>query len=162
MSDPAKMSRGTLLGTEGLLAVPPSQPAEVSGPLKVSIFSKHLQFLKGEALAKRAAEIGFDGIDLTVRKNGHVEPQRAAQDLPKLAAIIRQYNLQCPMITTDIADANSPHAEDVLRAMQASGIRYYRWGGFKYDYAKPMAPQLEALKGRVAKLADLNEMHSTT
>ena len=34
---------------------------------KVAIFSKHLHFLRGEELAKGAAEIGFDGIDLTVR-----------------------------------------------------------------------------------------------
>ena len=44
--------------------------------LNVSIFSKHLQFLQGEALAKAVAEIGFDGIDLAVRPGGHIEPER--------------------------------------------------------------------------------------
>ena len=42
--------------------------------LKVSVFSKHLQFLQGEELAKATAQIGFDGIDLAVRPGGHVEP----------------------------------------------------------------------------------------
>jgi sugar phosphate isomerase/epimerase len=163
MSDPAELSRRALLGLAAdLLAGSPLRPTESSGLLKISIFSKHFRFLQGEALAQRTADIGFDAIDLTVRKNGHVEPQRVAEDLPKLVAIIRQHNLECSMITTDIADANSPYAEDIFRAMRTSGIRYYRWGGFQYDYSKPMAPQLEALKGRVAKLADLNAQYNVT
>jgi sugar phosphate isomerase/epimerase len=163
MCDSAEFSRRTLLGaTAGLLVSSPLRAAESSGPLKVSIFSKHLRFLQGEALAKQTAEIGFDAIDLAVRKNGHVEPQRVTEDLPRLVAIIRQHNVECSMITTDIADANSPYVEDIFRAMRASGVRYYRWGGFKYDYSKPMAPQLEELRGRVAKLADLNAQYKVT
>jgi L-ribulose-5-phosphate 3-epimerase len=44
--------------------------------MKIAIFSKHLEFLEGDELAKGAKEIGFDGIDLAVRKGGHVEPER--------------------------------------------------------------------------------------
>ena len=52
--------------------------------------------------------------------------------------------------------------DDVLQAMRELGIRYYRWGGFKYDYTQPIAPQLEALKPRVARLAELNRRYRTT
>jgi sugar phosphate isomerase/epimerase len=128
----------------------------------VSIFSKHLQFLQGAALAEAAADLGLDGIDLAVRKGGHVEPDAVREELPKLVRIVRGHNLEVPMITTDIVDADSPHAEDMLRAMKELGIRNYRWGGFKYDYAKPMAPQLEALKPRVARLAELNKRYDAT
>lgn len=133
-----------------------------AGGLKVAIFSKHLQFLNGDALAAAAAEIGFDGIDLTVRKGGHVEPAEAAEELPKFVKVIRQHHLEVPMVTTDIVDADSPHAETVLRTMQRLGIRHYRWGGFKYDYAKPLAGQLDALKPRVAGLAELNKRYDAT
>src|SRR5258708_37380166 len=61
--------------------------------LKVAIFSKHLQFLAGEDLAKAAAEIGFDGIDITVRKGGHVEAERVRQELPGLVTLIRRHSL---------------------------------------------------------------------
>lgn len=157
------ISRRTLLGAaaSGLLASR-SPAATPAGPVKVAIFSKHLQFLQGDALAKGAADIGFDGIDLAVRKGGHVAPDRVAQDLPKLVAIIRGHGLEVPMLTTDIVDAESPHAEDVLRAMHELGIRHYRWGGFKYDYSRPLAPQLEAFKPRVAKLAQLNKTFEAT
>ena len=128
---------------------------------KVAIFSKHLQFLQGEQLAKGAAEIGFDGIDLTVRAKGHVEPNRVAQDLPPLVKIIRANGLEVPMITSDIVDADTPHTEEILRTVSELGIHRYRWGGFKYDDKAPIPEQLEALKPRVAKLAKLNAKYQT-
>jgi sugar phosphate isomerase/epimerase len=124
--------------------------------LKVCIFSKHLQFLQGAQLADAAANMGFDGIDLTVRKGGHVEPSRVKQDLPGLVALIRQYGLEVPMVTTDIVDANTPYTEDILQCMSELGIHHYRWGGFKYTDDVPIPKQLEDLKPRVAKLAALN------
>jgi L-ribulose-5-phosphate 3-epimerase len=124
--------------------------------LKVAIFSKHLQFLQGDDLAKAAAEMGFDGIDLTVRKGGHVEPERVREELPALVAIIRRHGLEVPMITTDIVDAETPYAEPTLKAMAELGIRNYRWGNLKYSADQPLAAQLEGMKARVAKLAALN------
>jgi len=61
--------------------------------LKIHIFSKHLQFLQGQELAKTAAELGFDAVDLTVRKGGHVEPATVAHDLPPLVTAIRKQGL---------------------------------------------------------------------
>lgn len=132
-------------------------------PLKVSIFSKHLQWLGWEAMARTAAEIGFDGVDLTLRKGGHIEPERAEQDLPKVAEIVRKAGLILPMVTAGIVDAGSPHAETMLRAMKSVGVKSYRWGNLRYADGQPMAPQLptqlDALKRDVAKLADLNRKY---
>jgi sugar phosphate isomerase/epimerase len=153
------ISRRTLLAGTGLLlggAVPtPAAP----GKLKVTIFSNHLQFVQGDELASTAAEIGFDGIDITVRKGGHVEPERVRQELPGLVAIIRKHGLEVPMITTDIVDTATPFTEDILRTMQDLGIRDYRWGGYKYAGNAPIIAQLEAMRPRVAKLAALNERY---
>jgi len=163
MSFSSELSRRTLLGAAaGLLASTPSKAATSSSGLKLSIFSKHLQFLQGEELAKATAGLGLDGIDLAVRKGGHIEPESATVELPKLVKIVRDHGLEVPMITTDIVDVTSPNAEELLRTMQSLGIRNYRWGGFTYDYTKPMAPQLEAFKPRVAKLAELNRRYQAT
>ncbi len=129
--------------------------------LNVAIFSKHLRFLQGDDLAQCAAEIGFDGIDLTVRPGGHVEPARVAEDLPRLVKTIRARGLEVPMITSGIVDAETPHAENVLHAISELGINHYRWGGFKYDDHTPIPDQLAALKPRVAKLAALNTRYQT-
>ena len=124
--------------------------------LKVSVFSKHLQFLTVDQLPAAVAQMGFDGIDLTVRKGGHVEPERVEQDLAPAVSAIRNHGLEIPMVTTDIVDAQTPHAEAVIRTMSKLGIKKYRWGGFVYVNEIPIAKQLEALKPRVAKLAALN------
>src|ERR1700737_1624160 len=51
--------------------------------LKIYIFSKHLQFLNYKDMAEAAAEMGFDGVDLTLRPRGHVLPENVEMDLPK-------------------------------------------------------------------------------
>jgi sugar phosphate isomerase/epimerase len=124
--------------------------------LKVAIFSKHLQFLQGDDLAKAAAEMGFDGIDLTVRKGGHVEPERVREELPGLVAIVRRHGLEVPMITTDIVHVETPYAEPILKTMADLGIRNYRWGGLKFSTDQSVAAQLDAMRPRVGKLAALN------
>ena len=64
------------------------------------------------------------------------------------------------MITTDIVDAGTPFAEDVVSAMAELGIRHYRWGDFRYTTTASIPAQLTDLKPRVAKLAALNSRHA--
>jgi len=150
------LSRRTLLAAAPLLL---SRPAGAKQKLKVTIFSKHLQFVQGDELAKTAADLGFDGIDITARKGGHVEPASVAADLPALVKQIRSHGLEVPMITTDIVDADTLFAEDLLKAASALGIRYYRFGAFKWDAKQSYAAQVEAFKPRLSKLAALNQRY---
>lgn len=150
-----KVSRRAVLAAGAALASRALAAGE-QPKLKVAVFSKHLQFLAGEELAKAAADIGFDGIDLTVRKGGHIEPERVRQDLPPLVAIIRKHGLEAPMISTDIVDAATPFTEDILKTMADLGIRNYRFGGFQWAADQPYPAQLDAMRPRVAKLAALN------
>ena len=122
--DLPSMSRRSLLAGASMLACAADEPRPAT---KVAIFSKHLQFLQGEALARGAAEIGFDGIDITVRKGGHIEPDRVRQNLPALVKTIRAQGLEVPMISTGIVDADTPFAEDMV-ATRKSGQALYRSG----------------------------------
>ena len=119
------ISRRTLLAAGTALLSGKAVAQKLAKPKpKVAIFSKHLQFVPdGDGLAQAAAEIGFDAIDLTVRKGGHVEPERVRQELPGMVAAIRKRGLEVPMITTDIIDIESPYAEDILKTMADLGIR---------------------------------------
>jgi sugar phosphate isomerase/epimerase len=145
--------RAALLSSLALFRLP---AAPTGRHLKVAIFSKHLQFLEGDALAGAVAEIGFDGVDITVRAGGHVEPARAPEDLPPLVAQIRKHGLDVPMITAGIVDATSPDVRTVLKTVANLGIHYYRWGGFKYRDDQPFTAQLEDFRRRSAQLAALN------
>jgi sugar phosphate isomerase/epimerase len=151
-----RLSRRALLAGGAVLAAQAAPPVR---KLKVAIFSKHLPFVQGDALAKAAADVGFDAVDITVRKGGHVAPERVAQDLPPLVAAIRARSLAVPMITTDIVDADTPHAEEILQVMAKLGIRYYRWNTIRYTPDLPLDAQLDQIKPRVAKLAALNSRY---
>jgi len=134
-------------------------------PLKLAIMSKFLQFLDVPGMAVAAREIGFDGIDLCVREGGHILPERSEDDLPKAVETIRNVGLEVPMMTAAIVDAESPHAEKMLRAASRLGIRYYRWGGlgsFRYVEGISIPEQLESIKPRVRDLAALNRQYGMT
>jgi sugar phosphate isomerase/epimerase len=152
------ISRRSMLAGAALLL---ARPAGAAPKLKVAIFSKHLQFVQGAELAQAAASLGFDAVDITVRKGGHVAPERVRQDLPGLVATIRQHGLEVPMVTTDILDAETPLAEDIVRTAAELGIRHYRFGGFKLEAGQPYPAQLEALRPRLAKLAALNARYQS-
>ncbi len=151
-----RLSRRVFIGSvaagTAALAVAPAGP-------QLAVFSKHLQFLEGDSLADALAETGADAVDLSLRKGGHIEPARVAEDLPPLLKKFQARKLQLTIATTDIIDANSPFAEKVLQTLAASGVRHYRWGGFKFDPLAPVIDQIEMLKPRVKKLAELNEKY---
>ena len=72
------MDRRTFVKNTGLAAatVPfmgMSNPApSIQKKHLICIFSKHLQWLDFEDVGKYVRDLGFDGVDLAVRKNGHV------------------------------------------------------------------------------------------
>ena len=69
---------------------------------QLCIFSKHLANLDYEQLGKTTRELGFDGVDLTVRAKGHVLPERATEDLPRAVETVRAHGVAVPMITTEL------------------------------------------------------------
>lgn len=140
-----------------LAAAAAAVPLAAAAPVRLSIFSKHLHFLGWAEMAAAAKEIGFDGVDLTVRKGGHVAPERAAEDLPKAKEAIEKAGLQLTMITTDVVHVGSPHAQTVLRTLAKLGVRHYRWGGLRYrDPGPSPADQLREMQPQVKELAALN------
>src|SRR5205807_10265514 len=147
-------------GIEAMLAMAADSAAQAQTPageakLKVDAYSRHLQWLRdADQVAEAVVEMGFDGLDITVRPYpGHVDPEKVAQDLPPFVNTLRKHGLQVVTITCPITDASSPHAEEILQTASSLGITHYWRGTFRYEQGKPVMPQLEALKPRVAKLA---------
>jgi sugar phosphate isomerase/epimerase len=132
--------------------------------LKVDAYSRHLQWLRtADEVAEAVIEMGYDGIDLTVRPYpGHVDPEKVETDLPPFVNALRKRGLRVDAITCPITDADSPNAEKILQTASSLGITHYWWGTFRYQPDKPVMEQLEALKPRVAKLATLNAKYKMT
>ncbi len=125
--------------------------------LDVSLFSKHLQFLDYERLGEVVAEMGFSGVDLTVRKDGHVLPERVKTDLPIALAAIRKNGLKCDLISTNIESVNDPLDVAILESAAALKIKYYRPNWYKYKDGIPMEDSLIYYKEEIRKLAVLNK-----
>ncbi len=130
------------------------------GAFKISIFSKHLHWLDYAEMAKVAAAMGFDGVDLTVRPNGHVLPEKVEGDLPKAVTAIRKEGMDVFMITTSITNADDPNTERILKTASSLGIRHYRTGYYMYDDKISMDENLTRFKGQLSKLAVLNKKYS--
>lgn len=100
---------------------------------KMCIFSKHMAQFDWKELGRKAKEIGFDGVDLTVRPKGHVLPERVTEDLPRAVDAIRSAGLDVPMITTDLKSAADPAAARTIEAMRKLGIKLFKPGYWMYS-----------------------------
>jgi sugar phosphate isomerase/epimerase len=94
-------------------------------------FSKHLPDLGWAELGPAVKDAGFAGVDLTVRRNGHVSPERAADDLPRALDAIRSHGVTVPMITTELTSV-TPIAKPLLSAAARHGVKYFKTGYWHY------------------------------
>lgn len=136
-------------------ASPPS-----SGPFKgtLCLFSKPLPQMDWRELAQSAKRVGFGGVDLTVRKGGHVRPERVVEDLPQAVSIIREEGLEVSMITTELTSAADPTADPILRTASKLSIPFFKPGYYQYklvDVRKELASAGKELR----QLAELGKAH---
>ena len=127
---------------------------------KIFIFSKHLQWLNYKEMAEMTKLLGFDGVDLTVRPEGHVLPENVESDLPKAVTAIRKEGLIIDTITTAITDVDDPHTIKILKTASDLGIKQYRMGWYVYKNNLPMRQNLEIIKQKFAGLNSLNEKYN--
>ena len=139
-----------------------SRNTEDNNMLSVNIFSKHLQFLDYYKAGEMAAELGFAGLDLTVRPKGHVEPELVATDLPKAIRDIQKAGSNCSMITTSIESVNNPLDVAIITAAAKEKIQYYRTNWFKYTENGNMKEDLLHYQEEIKKLSELNQKHNIT
>lgn len=130
------------------------------GKRKLYIFSKHLQWLDYKPMAEFVAECGFDGADITVRKDGHVEPERVQDDLPKVVEAMKSVGKEVMMITTSILNADDPYAETIIKVASSLGIQYYRPGWHSYDTNLTVQENLKKFEQQLQGLSKLNEKYN--
>jgi sugar phosphate isomerase/epimerase len=127
---------------------------------KISIFSKHLQWLDYTNMAEALADIGFDGADLTVRPGGHVLPENVERDLPEAAEALDKKGKKIYMITTSIESAADPLTKKILKTASSLNIKHYRMGWGHYDNTLTVEQNIADMKHKLTGLALLNEEYS--
>ena len=148
------------LAAQSQTEAPPTPPAaKPKQATKICVFSKHLQWLDYEQMARTAREIGFDGIDLTVRPGGHVEPQRVREDLPRAFHAAKVEGLDVPTITTAITDPRDKLTESILATASQAGIRFYRMGYYEYQDSRGVEQTLDEARPMLRDLVEMNKQY---
>ena len=127
------------------------------------LFSKHAAKLSHAELGKYAKQVGFEGIDLTVRPGGHVLPEKVADDLPLAVAVLENLGLKVPMITTGLTNPNAPETGATLRKAGELKIPYWKPGYWRYQMAKDgtveMDKKLAEVQNALSGFAVLSRLH---
>lgn len=142
-----------------LIAQPHSPKVNGNCNFTISLFSKSIQFLDYDRMADFIAELGFDGVDLTVRRDGHINPEQVRSELPKVAKALEKVSKKITMITTGIVDADES-AEAILGTASCLGIKYYRTGYFNYDNKRDINLIIDECKERMEKIEKLNRKYN--
>ena len=145
------------LATMPLAGIAGQSPGSNRKKFPLCIFSKYLQWLDYDGMAQTVAELGFYGVDLTVRRNGHVLPERAEDDLPRAVEATKAAGIEPLMIVTDINDPDDPKTEKALKTASTLGIKYYRLGYYVYNDDKSIAATLNEIRPKLRDLAAMNK-----
>ncbi len=124
--------------------------------LQVYLFSKHLQFLDYEDMAKAAKDIGFDGLELTVREGGHVDPENVTDQLPKAVEAVKNQGLNSDLMVSDITRLND-RSKKVLQTAADLGIKKYRMGYYDYPDDISMPEAIEKFTEQGKEIAQYNQ-----
>jgi sugar phosphate isomerase/epimerase len=122
--------------------------------MKIAAFTKSFRDWPIAAVAHRFKQIGLDGMDLTVRRGGHVEPKDAAEQLPLAAKASLEAGTEILIITTDITEPN-PQAEAVLAAAAKLGITHAKLGYYIYKPFGTLAKQMDVVRKQLAAVVKL-------
>ena len=133
----------------------PNRPA-------LCLFSKHLPSLNYSQLAHTVKQMGFDGVDLTVRPEGHVLPERVADDLPRAFETLHNAGLTVPMITTGLTSAADPAARPTIETAGQLGIPRFKLGYWHYSDKQTIDARLDEVRHDVADLVTLAAGNSVT
>lgn len=125
--------------------------------LNISLFSKHLQFLDYNDMAEAAADMGFDGLDLTVRPKGHVLPKKVVDDLPKAVDAMKKYGIAPKVMTTNVWDLSKPEQQIVLETASKLGFTHYRTGWLSYPEDRTIEESQTIYGHQAENLALLNK-----
>ncbi|MBD1262377.1 TIM barrel protein [Maribacter polysiphoniae] len=126
---------------------------------KVFLFSKHLQFLDYNAMSEATAEMGFNGLDLTVRPKGHVSPEKVVDELPKAVEAMQKNDLLPQMMTTNILDAEKKETLSVLKTAGSLGLTHYRTGWLTYPEDRTITESQAIFGQQFKELEILNKKY---
>jgi sugar phosphate isomerase/epimerase len=132
-----------------------------ASPEPFYLFTKVLQWLPLDQVPQTVKELGFNGIDLPVRKNGFFDRDQIKTKLPAIVRESEKLGLSRPVLTTDMNLNQMDEMDEFLRMVSGEGIKDYRMGYLSFS-SNDIIGDLKSLNSSMKRLAELHEKHGVT
>jgi len=146
------------LPVAGLTLLTPTKSSAATDEPKtrptIVAFTKSFQDRPIPEVCRMFKQIGLDGLDLTVRPGGHIDPKDVASELPKAVSAAKDAGVTIPILTTAITDADDT-ARRILATAAKLGIRRIKMGYYRYQEFGTLAAQIATVRKRVAQVTQL-------
>ncbi|MCX6950724.1 MAG: TIM barrel protein [Verrucomicrobia bacterium] len=109
-----------------------------------------------DEMAQTLDEIGLD-LELTLRKQGHITPEKAPDELPVMVAALAKKQRRILWVALDTVRPDEPHWEKAVRVAKANGVPQYRHRGFQYAPGKPLKAQIANFHSMAKEFAAANK-----
>ena len=133
--------------------------------MQLLMFSKMLKNIGGlsvEEAGDYIANLGFDGVDLTVRPGGHILPREAKSKLPEAIETLNSKGLSVPMITSNITSADEKYAEEIFKSASECNVKFVKLGYWRYTRFGKLKEQIDHVKADLKGISRLCEEYGIT
>lgn len=105
-----------------------------------------------DEMAQTLDEIGLD-LELTLRKNGHITPEKAPDELPAMSVALAKKRRRILWVALDTVRPDEQHWEKALRVAKQLGVPQYRHRGFRYVPGTPLKAQIASFHSMAKEFA---------
>jgi sugar phosphate isomerase/epimerase len=126
----------------------------------ILVFSQNLIQIEYPELGDIVRQMGFDGVDLTIRPGGHVEPNLANVDLVRAFEVMNGDGLAIPVITTAITSPMDRTAVPVIALAGMSGAKFFRPGDWTYGNSPNPMSRLAEVQRDLAGLMTIGRQYT--
>ena len=137
----------------------PATPQNARRAPEVIVFSQNLIQIEYPELGDIVKQMGFDGVDLTVRPGGHVEPRLANVDQVRAFEVLQGNGLSIPIITTALTTPADRTAVPVIALAGMSRVPLFRPGYWTYGTAPNIMSRLGEAQREFAGLLNIGRQY---
>ncbi len=130
--------------------------------MDICVFSKHFQTMDAETLGRTMKGLGVGGVDLTVRRGGHVDPAKVTTDLETFQKALAKNGVKVTMLTTSILSAEEATTAPIIETAGRLGIRYIKLGYWHYKGFGSYRSMADKVKGDLKTLVPLLKKNGVT
>lgn len=119
---------------------------------EICVYSESFQDLPIPKVCDTFKEIGADGVDLTVRPGGHIEPRDVEEKLPKAHEAAKRAGLKISMLTTGITEPDD-EARKIFETCSKLGIDRVKLGYHHYHRFGQLKKEMDVVRRKLARIA---------